>query len=87
MTEKSKHITGLEKGEIIKSLNNYFTETEKRQTVEEYLNTDSSKIQVWRKHTEKYQECERFLKWMRKLKYEYLFNHNIENLQQAKDLL
>lgn len=46
MTEKSKLITGLEKVEIIKSPNNYLTETEKRQIVEEYLNTDSSKIQV-----------------------------------------
>jgi hypothetical protein len=69
MTEKSKLITGLEKGEIIKSPNNYFTETEKRQIVEEYLNTDSSKIQIWRKHTGQTEEHSQLLRWIKQLGY------------------
>lgn len=55
------------KKEIKKSLS--FSEVEKRQIIEEYLNSDSTKDAIWIKYTGYCEDHGGLLRWMRKLGY------------------
>ena len=71
MDQKSKLKTGLNQGNIIiQKPNNYFTEAEKHQIIQELLNSGCTKVQIWEKYTGNEEEHGQLLRWMRKLGYD-----------------
>ena len=46
-----------------------FNESERRAIIEEYLSSNLSKVEIWRKYTGYQEEHGSLLKWMRKLDY------------------
>lgn len=50
MTKVSKHIIELFEGEIITKPNKNFSETDRIFIIEEYLNTNSTKAEIWKKY-------------------------------------
>jgi transposase len=53
---------------VIQKSSRYFSESEKRQVIEEYLSSACSKEEIWRKYTGK-SDHGRLLAWMRDLGY------------------
>jgi len=70
MSKKSKSISGLKRGEIIKKPNTYFSEPEKHFIIQELLSTGCTKAQIWEKYTGQLEEHGQLLRWMRKLGYD-----------------
>ncbi len=64
----SKQILGLTHP-IKRSTNHYFSESEKRVIIEEFLQGDLTKSSIWKKYTGKYGDHGKILAWMRKLGY------------------
>jgi hypothetical protein len=72
MDKKSKVNLGLKKGKkekIIPKLGRYFTESEKRVMIEDYLQSGCTKRAIWRKYTGHDVEHGHLLRWMRELGY------------------
>jgi len=70
MDKKSKQISGLKSGKIIKKANKYFSEPEKHFIIKEFLSTGCTKIQIWEKYTGQLEEHGHLLRWMRQLGYD-----------------
>ncbi len=70
MKEKSKLISGLKSGEIIKKPGKYFTDSEKHLIIQEMLKTGCTKREIWEKYTGKSEEHGQLLRWMRKFGYD-----------------
>ncbi|SDH39596.1 hypothetical protein SAMN04487996_13530, partial [Dyadobacter soli] len=49
---------------------NLFTDEERHQIIKEYLSTDYSKLEIWKKYTSQSKERGHLLRWMRKLGYD-----------------
>lgn len=69
MDKKSKLISGLTGTEVVKKLNNCFTDAEKHLIIQEYLETGCTKVAIWQKYTGQQKEHGSLLRWMRKLGY------------------
>lgn len=70
MDNKSKVISGLRDGKfIIQKPNKYFTDSEKHHIIQEFLNSGSTKNEIWKKFTGQELEHGQLLRWMRKLGY------------------
>ena len=63
-------ISGLSDGGfIIQKTNKYFTDSEKHHIIQEFLNSGSTKNEIWKKYTGQEHEHGLLLRWMRKLGY------------------
>ncbi len=69
MKKKSKLNLKLKEGETIKSPNTYFSDSDKREIIEEYLNTDVSKSGIWRKYIGHSNEGGYLLNWLEEFGY------------------
>jgi transposase-like protein len=69
MKQESKLNLKLKEGETVKHPNTYFSESDKRSIVEEYLNTDVSKSGIWEKYVGHKRECGKILDWMNEFGY------------------
>lgn len=70
MDKKSKVISGLRTNKIIiQKPNKYFSDSEKHQIIQELLETNSTKAEIWEKYTGQEDEHGQLLRWMRKLGY------------------
>ncbi len=70
MDKKSKQLSGLKRGELIKKPNKYFSEPEKHFIIQELLSTGCTKVQIWEKYTGQIEEHGQLLRWMRQLGYD-----------------
>lgn len=70
MDKKSKRISGLKAGKIIRKANKYFSEPEKHFIIQELLSTKCTKAQIWEKYTGQLEEHGQLLRWMRQLGYD-----------------
>lgn len=66
MEQESKVILGLKKGK-------YFTDPERHQIIQEYLNGYITKQSIWEKYTGQVEEHGQLLRWMRQLGYDEVF--------------
>ena len=71
MEKKSKLISGLTEQKIVKKPNKYFSDAEKHIIIQEMLETDCTKREIWEKYTGHEEEHGQLLRWMRKLGYDY----------------
>ena len=65
MDKKSKSISGLSEAEIIHKVGKYFTEKERRKVIDDYLSSDCTKREIWKKYTGQEEEHGYILRWMR----------------------
>ncbi len=70
MYKKGKVILGLKDGQTVIHPNKYFTDSEKRQIIQELLSSQSTKQEIWKKYTGHEEEHGMLLRWMRKLGYD-----------------
>jgi hypothetical protein len=70
MGKKSKFISGLNNGKIVKKENNYFTESERHQIIQELISSQCTKQEIWEKYTGRSEEHGQLLRWMRQLGYD-----------------
>ena len=70
MDKKSKLITGLKPGEIIKRPNNHFSDSDKHFIIQEMLKIGCTKREIWEKYTGQSEEHGQLLIWMRELGYD-----------------
>lgn len=69
MKEKSKLISGLKPGEIIRRPSKYYSDSEKHLIIQEMLKTGCSKREIWEKYTGQSEEHGQLLRWMRTFGY------------------
>ena len=76
MNKKCKPVLGQPYlNSTVKNATKYFTDVEKHQIIEEYLNSNETKQTIWQRHTGQVREHGQILSWMRKLGYpEHLIN-------------
>ena len=68
---KSKHISGLRIGKpVIQKAGKYFTATERELIVQEFLASDCSKKEIWKKYTGQEEEHGQLLRWIWQLGYD-----------------
>lgn len=70
MDKKSKFISGLAEEKIIKTPNNYYSDSQKHLIIQEMLKTGCTKRDIWEKYTGQKEEHGSLLRWMRKLGYD-----------------
>ena len=70
MDKKSKLISVLKPGEIIVMPDRYFSDSQKRIIIEEFLSSRCTKREIWRKYTGHKTEHGSLLRWMRNLGYD-----------------
>ena len=89
MEKKSKFISGLTEGKIIKKPNKYYSDSEKHLIIQEMLKTGITKREIWEKYTGQEEEHGLLLRWMRKLGYDDSIPTRrpnfVSNLIQMKD--
>jgi hypothetical protein len=69
METTSKLISGLPEGSIPVNPSKYYSETEKRLIIKEYLDGYYTKREIWQKYTGRTREHGNLLRWMRQLGY------------------
>jgi len=69
MEKQSKFILGLNSGKIIRKPSKYFSDSEKHLIIQEMLETECTKRDIWEKYTNQEEEHGQLLRWMRKLGY------------------
>lgn len=86
MEQKSKPISGLnyQKRRKVKFR---FTDEEKHKIIKEFLNSDCTKREIWKKYTGEEEEHGQLLRWMRQLGYDsdcenITFAPNIDSMQK-----
>lgn len=71
MANKSKSKSGIRDSLlVVKTPNKYFNDIEKRQIIEEYLQTGITKREIWKKYTGQEAEHGLLLRWIRQFGYE-----------------
>lgn len=70
MKEKSKSISGLQRGIGIPKSIKCFTDSEKHLIIQDYLESGITKSEIWEKYTGQTEEHGQILRWMRKFGYE-----------------
>ncbi len=69
MDKKSKQISGLSDAYFVRKQRNFFSDEEKVQIVEDFLNSGSTKRDIWEKYTGHREEHGTILRWMREFGY------------------
>jgi|GEM_PF-414241 len=69
MTKKSKPISVQPASGLIANPTQYYSEKEKREIIEEYLATEITKVDIWKKYTGQTSEHGVIIRWMRQLGY------------------
>ena len=69
MDKKSKVISGLNSGTVIRKPSKYFNDTEKHLIIKEMHEVGCTKRDIWEKYTGQVEEHGQLLRWMRKLGY------------------
>ena len=54
---------------MIQKSNRHFTETEKHQTIQELISTQSTKVEIWVKYTGEEDDYDQLLRWMKVFVY------------------
>jgi hypothetical protein len=70
MEQDRNFILGLSASKIVQKPNNYFTETEKHQIIQELISAQLTKQEIWYKYTGQEEEHGQLLRWMRQLGYD-----------------
>jgi len=70
MEQKSKLISGLITGKILKQPSKYYCDLDKQKIIQEMLTTGCTKRDIWEKYTGQQEEHGQLLRWMRKLGYD-----------------
>jgi hypothetical protein len=70
MNKKSKRISGLTNQKIVKKPSKNFTDAEKHLIIQDLLESDCTKRDIWEKYTGEEEEHGQILRWMRKLGYD-----------------
>lgn len=89
MDKKSKVKSGLRGGEkiTIRQPNKCFTDIEKHHIIQEYMNTDITKREIWEKYTGRAEEHGALLTWMRQLGYNESFITRSSNFVSQNKLV
>ena len=85
MEQKSKLITGLITGKILKQPSKYYSDSEKQKIIQEMLSTGCTKRDIWEKYTGQSEEHGQLLRWMRKLGYDESIPTRIHNFVAKSD--
>lgn len=70
MDKRSKLISGLTSKKNVRKPKKYFTDAEKHLIIQEMLESDYTKCEIWEKYTGQEKEHGQILRWMRKFGYD-----------------